>query len=106
MSLRSANPPRKRLLIHLSEAVETLSLRTAPSTHVVRLGGGLRGKVQVQSFEVTDSEFGHFEDISNALTRLDQRIYGKCQKCGNRIEEELLAEAPWATACLGCTRPE
>ena len=66
------------------------------------LEGDLDGNVKVQFFEVSDREFGHFENISNALIRLDKGIYGRCQDCGRRIEAEVLAETPWATECLEC----
>jgi hypothetical protein len=102
VSIRSANPPRKRLLVHLSQAVEALALRKEPSTHVVPLKGVLDGNVKLRSFEVNNHEFGHFESISNALIRLDQGTYGRCTFCGGRIEADVLAETPWATECLEC----
>lgn len=102
MSLRSANPPRKRLLVHLSQAVETLALRKEPGTFAVPLEGALDGNVKVQFFEVSNREFGHFENISNALIRLEQGTYGRCIFCGGRIESEVLAGTPWATECLEC----
>jgi len=102
VSLRSANPPRKRLLVHLSQAVETLALKKAPESSAVPLKGGLDGKVNVQFFEVTSHEFGHFENISNALIRLDQGTYGRCIVCGGSIEADVLARTPWVTECLGC----
>jgi hypothetical protein len=102
VSLRSANPPRKRLLVHLSQAVETLALRKEPGTLAVPLKGALDGNVKVQFFEVSNGEFGHFENISNALIRLDQGTYGRCVFCGGRIESEVLARTPWATECLEC----
>ena len=100
--IRSANPPRKRLLVHLSQAVETLALTKAPSTLDVPFKGPLNGRVAVQSFEVNDREFRHFESISNALIRLDQGTYGRCVFCGGRIESDVLAQTPWATECLEC----
>jgi hypothetical protein len=106
VSLRSANPPRKRLLVHLSRAVETLALRREPGTHVVPLKGALDGSVKVQSFEVNNREFMHFENISNALIRLDQGTYGRCIFCGGRIEADILAQTPWATECLECGEQE
>ena len=66
------------------------------------LSGGLHGSVNIQGFEVNDREFGHFENISNALIRLDRGIYGRCTRCGGRIEAEMLAEMPWSTQCVGC----
>jgi hypothetical protein len=102
VSIRSANPPRKRLLVHLSQAVETLALTKAPSTLDVPFKGPLSGRVALQSFEVSGREFGHFESISNALIRLDQGTYGRCVFCGGRIEAAVLTQAPWATECLEC----
>jgi hypothetical protein len=102
VSIRSANPPRKRLLVHLSQAVETLALKNETGVVAVPLEGKLDGKVQVQFFEVNDREFTHFENISNALIRLEQGIYGRCMLCGHRIEAHVLAKTPWATECLEC----
>ena len=102
MSLRSANPPRKRLLVHLSQAVETLSLRKELKTVAMPLEGIVEGNVKLQGFEVNSREFDHFENISQALIRLDQGTYGRCVFCGGRIEEDLLIHTPWATECLAC----
>ena len=102
MPLFSASSPRKRLLVHLSAAVETLALKRPPSTLDVPLEGALDGKVKVQFFEVNDPEFCHFENISNALIRLERGTYGRCTRCGKRIEAEVLAELPLADWCLEC----
>jgi hypothetical protein len=98
----SANPPRKRLLVHLSLAVETLALRKTPGSMAMPLEGALDGKVKVQFFQVNYREFTHFENISNALIRLEQGTYGKCIFCGGHIEADVLAGTPWAIECLGC----
>jgi hypothetical protein len=105
--LRSTQSPRKHLLVHLSQAVEALGLRTAPSTtRLVLLEGEVEGKVKVQVFDVNSREFTHFENISNALIRLDKGTYGRCMRCGRRIESDVLAQTPWATACLECLDQE
>ena len=106
MSTRSAQPSRKRLLVHLSKAVETLGLRKTPGNWATPLEGSLDGKVKVQFFEVNDREFTHFENISNALNRLDKGTYGRCMFCGGRIETDVLKQTPWATECLGCADQE
>lgn len=102
MSARTTIQPRKRLLLRLSQAVETLSFRKEPNTHVVPLKGVLDGKVNIQFFDVTSHEFDHFENISNALARLDRGTYGRCVFCGGRIEADVLAQIPWANECLAC----
>ncbi|MCU1339386.1 MAG: hypothetical protein JWO19_4967 [Bryobacterales bacterium] len=102
MPLPRTGSRRKRLLVHLSQAVETLGLKKAPITHVVPFEGALHGNVKIQFFDVSRHEFGHFESISKALIRLDQGTYGRCTYCRKRIESEVLAETPWATLCLEC----
>ena len=102
MPLFSAGCTRKRLLVHLSHAVDSLALKNPPSTLDVPLEGALDGKVNVQFFEVNGREFCHFESISNALTRLERGTYGRCTRCGKRIEAEVLAELPLADWCLEC----
>jgi hypothetical protein len=99
---RSANPPRKRLLVHLSRAVETLALRKPPANLEMPLEGSLNGSVKLQFFEVNDREFTHFENISDALNRVDKGTYGRCIFCGGSLEAELLKQTPWATECAGC----
>jgi RNA polymerase-binding transcription factor DksA len=82
--------------------VETLALRRRPGNLAVPLEGSLDGNVKVQFFEVNNREFTHFENISNALIRVDQGTYGRCIFCGGRIEADVLEQTPWATECLGC----
>ena len=102
MPLRNAPSPRKRLLVHLSQAVEKLVLKKAPGSHEAPLKGDLNGNVKVQFFPVSSREFQHFEEVSKALTKLDQGDYGRCECCMRRIEPDVLVEKPWATFCLDC----
>ncbi len=82
--------------------METLSLRKELGTLAVPLKGTLEGKVKVQFFEVDGREFDHFENISDALARIDRGTYGRCIFCGARIQADLLARTPWASECLAC----
>jgi hypothetical protein len=100
--IRSRNRPQKRLLVHLSQAVETLALAKAPRTHVIPLKGSLNGSLKLQSFDVSSHEFDHVENISEALHRLEKGTYGRCIFCGASIETDLLAQAPWAAECREC----
>jgi hypothetical protein len=102
VSIRSARQPRKRLLVHLSHAVNTLALCKAPTTVKVPFKGALKGRVTVQGFQVNEGEFQHFERISDALHRLDRGTYGRCISCERRIEADVLAQAPWVVECLAC----
>ena len=106
MPIRTRNRPRKRLLVHLSHAMETLALAKAPRTHVVQLEGSLNGSLKLQSFDVSSSEFDHVENISKALHRLDKGTYGRCVFCGASIGTDVLARAPWAAECRECGHQE
>jgi RNA polymerase-binding protein DksA len=44
--------------------------------------------------------------IDDALHRMEQGTYGRCERCGEMIERERLEAIPYATFCLGCKRLE
>lgn len=45
--------------------------------------------------------------LDGALERLREGSYGRCEECGQPIEEERLRVAPYAPCCLACqTRRE
>lgn len=41
-----------------------------------------------------------YDVILAALSRIEEKTYGKCEKCGNAIEEARLAADPAATTCI------
>ena len=41
-----------------------------------------------------------FNKVKNALTRIKEEAYGKCESCGEQIEEARLDANPAATTCL------
>jgi RNA polymerase-binding protein DksA len=44
----------------------------------------------------------HRTDIKDALTRMDEGVYGKCQRCGNDIPPERLEARPATRFCVKC----
>jgi DnaK suppressor protein len=44
----------------------------------------------------------HLAAIDDALTRLDEGGYGRCESCGQPIAPERLAARPTATRCVAC----
>jgi DnaK suppressor protein len=56
---------------------------------------------QQNYFYIKESE-EKLERIEKALKRLDQNIYGKCQKCGNDIPPERLELIPYVEMCVDC----
>lgn len=46
----------------------------------------------------------NFAQIGRALERLEEGVYGICEDCRGRIEEERLGFRPESTRCLACQR--
>ena len=46
------------------------------------------------------------EAIEQALAKLAEGTYGRCERCGGPIGEERLEALPWATLCIACKRRE
>jgi RNA polymerase-binding transcription factor DksA len=44
------------------------------------------------------------EEISGALDRLDQGVYGRCESCGQEVSKERLQALPYARHCAPCAR--
>jgi RNA polymerase-binding protein DksA len=40
--------------------------------------------------------------INEALRRVDDGTYGKCEECGSNIKETRLKALPFATMCISC----
>jgi RNA polymerase-binding transcription factor DksA len=43
------------------------------------------------------------QDVENALDKIEQGTYGKCETCGMQIEEERLVVSPEARFCAMCS---
>jgi DnaK suppressor protein len=48
----------------------------------------------------------HHKLVLNAVRRLDEGTYGKCERCGEQIPFERLEALPTATLCVGCKQAE
>jgi len=42
------------------------------------------------------------EEVEAALHRMEQGVYGRCERCGNEIDFARLKAVPEATLCLSC----
>ena len=38
--------------------------------------------------------------VENALSRIENGLYGECEVCGEKIEEQRLEALPYATLCM------
>ena len=45
-------------------------------------------------------------DIDQALRKIDDGTYGKCERCGQDIPQERLDAVPYATLCVSCKQLE
>jgi DnaK suppressor protein len=51
---------------------------------------------------VSENESRQLTLIDEALTRVEDKEYGKCQNCQKDINPKRLAAIPWARYCLAC----
>jgi len=56
--------------------------------------------------EIIINRLGNMEErliqVTVALKRLDEGLYGICARCGNNINPERLRAVPYATLCVTC----
>ena len=58
------------------------------------------------SSQLAEVESRELAEIENALTRLHDGTYGKCEGCGKSIAAPRLQALPYATHCINCARVE
>ncbi len=51
-------------------------------------------------YSLEENETRLLTAIDAALGRIDDGTYGRCERCGEEIEEERLEALPWATLCI------
>ena len=49
-----------------------------------------------------DAVDGLLDEVELALTRLDDGTYGRCEECGEPIDDDRLAELPIIRTCAKC----
>jgi DnaK suppressor protein len=56
--------------------------------------------------KLSEKEREKLHEISEALKRIDEGVYGKCVACGNTIDEKRLMAIPEAKKCIICKSAE
>jgi DnaK suppressor protein len=51
-------------------------------------------------YSLEENETRLLAAIDSALRRIQDGTYGRCERCGEEIEEERLEALPWATLCI------
>jgi len=77
------------------------SLSNAP-LHLADLGSD--SFEQEMSLGVLENEEQMLEQIAEALTRIEQGTFGRCQECGQEIGTERLQALPYTPHCIDCAR--
>jgi DnaK suppressor protein len=49
-----------------------------------------------------DREFNQLRQVRAALRRIEEGIFGICQRCDEEIHPKRLAAVPWAPNCIRC----
>jgi RNA polymerase-binding transcription factor DksA len=57
---------------------------------------------RAQLAALIDQAQGHLAELDEALDRLRQGSYGRCERCGRPIAAERLAARPAARTCITC----
>jgi DnaK suppressor protein len=53
-------------------------------------------------FSLSDGERQLLLQINDALRRIDEGTYGRCNNCGDMISMQRLEALPWARFCINC----
>jgi DnaK suppressor protein len=56
--------------------------------------------------KLSEKEQEKLHEISEALKRIDEGVYGKCVTCGKKIDEKRLMAIPEAKKCITCKSAE
>lgn len=60
--------------------------------------------IHIKTVVLKDQLKGTSSSIKNALLKIRKGTYGKCEKCGKRIEIGRLLVIPTAQYCLSCSK--
>ena len=99
---------RERMKTLIAESDEGLVGNEAQSDQVEELSSydqhpadqGTETFEQEKALSMLEQHQAELADIENALKRLEQGDYGKCEACGEEIPEERLEARPAARFCL------
>ena len=58
------------------------------------------------TLSLIESEQATLQEIDEALGRIDNKSYGKCERCGHQIPVARLRVKPHAKYCIECRRHE
>ncbi|ABS02901.1 RNA polymerase-binding transcription factor DksA [Kineococcus radiotolerans] len=84
----------------LASALEAAAEGTADDEHDPE--GSTTAFERAQVAAVLDQVRRRLVALDDALARVDEPGFGRCEGCGREIAPERLAARPWATTCVEC----
>ncbi len=88
----------------LAEDVDLL--RGAPDVVGDEVDAALETAAGEASSQLAEVESRELHEIENALARMKEGRYGKCENCEKAIAAPRLTALPYATHCIQCAREE
>lgn len=94
----------QRELTTLNEQIETLKAALAVKPEY----GMGKGDPAITQWELDQAMLerleGHVEELKQAMEKLEQGTYGKCERCGKSINPDRLAILPDTKLCMACAQ--
>jgi RNA polymerase-binding transcription factor DksA len=98
---------RKELEAELKEAEEELQVLNRRLEDKPEFGFG-EGNTGAYSWEMAlarkERVITRIEALQEALSKVDDGSYGRCERCGSQIDPERLEILPTTTLCADCAR--
>jgi DnaK suppressor protein len=99
---------RKQLEAELQEAEEELQElnRRLDDKPEFGLGEGTRAYTWEMTLARKERVKARIEALEEALAKVDEGSYGRCERCGAQIDPERLEILPATTLCVDCAQAE
>jgi DnaK suppressor protein len=86
--------------VQLAELSESEAGEHPAGNHLADVGTDLGEQETMLTLESNEREI--LAQVERALQRLDEGVYGQCERCGQPIPFERLEALPYATRCITC----
>ena len=97
---------RRRDALRRSVNDELTNLQVVESSVGDSIDAALDSSYDELSSQLAQAESRELANIENALARLREGQYGRCESCEGRIPAARLKALPYATLCVQCQRDE
>ena len=91
---------RARIAEHGNNAQSAGELVDYDMNHPADAGTGLMEREKDEAF--VENIIGMLANMTDALAKIENGTYGKCDRCGKSIGEARLEALPYATLCIDC----